>query len=267
MDPRVESDYVSGMIYAIGDIHGQFDMLRQAHARIEEDIAAHGGPANPMVVHIGDLCDRGPDTRGVIKFLLKGLGAGKDWPVIRGNHDQMFLDFATGGDGTHPRLGRAMTWQNADMGGKATLASYGVKKSILESEEKFRRRARAAIPEEHVDFLAGLPFWYRAGGMIFVHAGIRPGFPMDAQDEMDLLWIRDDFLWHLGDHEALIVHGHTPVDEPTHYGNRVNVDTGAGWGNPLIPVVFDDGKCFALREEGREYLKVPRHRPKTVMRR
>ena len=266
MDSRRENDYVTGMIYAIGDIHGQLDKLQDAHAQIARDRKDHG-VEHATVIHIGDLCDRGPDTKGVIQFLLDGIADGADWRIIRGNHDQMFLDFVSGGDGTNPRLGRQVTWQAHAMGGKATLASYGVKKSLLENDEKFRRRAQSSIPKEHVEFLAGLPFWHRADGMIFVHAGIRPGFPMDAQDEDDLLWIRDDFLWHLGDHEALIVHGHTPVDEPTHYGNRVNIDTGAGWGNPLIPVVFDDGKCFALRGEGREFLKVPRHRPKTVLRR
>ncbi|MBT8408594.1 MAG: metallophosphoesterase, partial [Alphaproteobacteria bacterium] len=245
---------------------GHLDQLKAAHARIGEDRAAYGaGPAT--VIHIGDVCDRGPDTKGVIQFLLDGMAEGEDWLVIRGNHDQMFLDFLSGGDGTNARLGRGVTWQHHQMGGRATLASYGAKKSMLESDDKFRRRARKAIPSAHAEFLADLPYWYRAEDMIFVHAGIRPGFPLEAQDEADLLWIRDDFLWHLADHEALIVHGHTPVDEPTHYGNRVNIDTGAGWGNALIPVVFDDGKCFALRAEGRELLKVPRHRPKTVLRR
>ena len=87
--------------------------------------------------------------------------------------------------------------------------------------------------------------------MIFVHAGIRPGFPIEAQDAEDLMWIRDEFLWQLNDHEALIVHGHTPVEAPTHYGNRVNIDTGAGWGRALVPVVFEGGVCHALMMEER----------------
>ena len=254
------------MIYAIGDIHGHLDLLKAAHARIARD-RADFGVRDATVVHIGDLCDRGPKTKGVVQFLIDGIKAGEDWQVIRGNHDQMFVNFLAGGDGSDPHLGSGMTWQHHQLGGKATLASYGAKKSMLESDEKFRRRARKAVPAEHTKFLSNLPHWYRVGGMIFVHAGIRPGFPLEAQDEDDLLWIRDDFLWHLADHEALIVHGHTPVDEPTHYGNRVNIDTGAGWGNFLIPVVFDGDQCFALREEGRELLKVPRHRPKPVLRR
>ena len=254
------------MIYAVGDIHGHLEKLQLAHALIEADMAAHG-VEKATTIHVGDLGDRGPATSQVIQYLIDGIADGKDWLVIKGNHDQMLIDFMDGGDGTNPRLKSGTNWLHSVMGGKATLASYGLKKSLLESNDAFERRARSGVPKEHVDFLKSLPVWLRSNGLIFVHAGIRPGFPIEAQEEMDLLWIRDDFLWHIGDHEALIVHGHTPVDEPTHYGNRVNVDTGAGWGNPLIPVVFDNDQSFALRANGRTELSVPKHRPKTVIRR
>lgn len=254
------------MIYAIGDIHGHFDKLLEAHALIEEDRALYGSDDTP-IVHIGDLCDRGPQTKDVIQYLMDGVNAGKEWVVLKGNHDQMFLDFLAGGDGSSTRLKSGITWLDQSMGGRTTLSSYGVRKSLLGSEEKFRKRARAAVPKSHVDFLNELPVWYRAEGMIFVHAGIRPGFPLDAQDEEDLLWIRDDFLWHLDRHEALIVHGHTPVDEPTHYGNRVNIDTGAGWGAALTPVVFEHDRVYILTAEGRNELWVPRQRPRTIVRR
>ncbi|MCV6594875.1 MAG: metallophosphoesterase [Silicimonas sp.] len=245
------------MIYAIGDIHGHLDKLKAAHAAIAADRAEHGAE-EALVVHLGDLVDRGPDSRGVIQFLIDGIAGGADWLVIRGNHDQLFLDFLDGGDGSHPRLRRGMTWHHPNMGGAATLASYGVKRKLLERDRAFRARAQAKVPQAHRDFIASLPLWHREAGMIFVHAGIRPGFPMEAQDDDDLLWIRDEFLWQTGDHEALIVHGHTPVDAPAHYGNRVNVDTGAGWGNALTPVVFEGGTTFALTSEGRVELKVPR---------
>ena len=245
------------MIYAVGDIHGHLDKLKAAHAVIAED-QAREGVSEALIVHIGDLVDRGPDSKGVIQYLIDGLENRKDWLILRGNHDQMFSDFLEGGDGSHPRLSTGMTWHHQMMGGKATLESYGVKRKLLERDKSFRDRARAKVPAAHRKFLNDLPLWHREGDMIFVHAGIRPGFPMDAQDEDDLMWIRDDFLWHLNDHEALIVHGHTPVDEPTHYGNRVNIDTGAGWGHDLTPVVFDNGTCFALVPNGRALLKVPR---------
>lgn len=254
------------MIYAVGDIHGHFDKLSAAHALIDADMQTHN-VSKATTIHIGDLCDRGPDTKKVIDYLIQGISNGRDWLVLKGNHDQMLLDFLAGGDGSNPRLKSGTTWLHSVMGGSQTLESYGLKKSLLEKADKFLKRARAGIPDAHVEFLRGLPVWLRAEEMIFVHAGIRPGFAIEAQDEDDLLWIRDDFLWHLGDHEALIVHGHTPVDEPTHYGNRVNIDTGAGWGNPLIPVVFDNKRCFALHPDGRKELSIPKHRPKTVIRR
>ncbi len=246
------------MIYAVGDIHGHLDQLTEAHRRISEDRARAGGGTAP-VVHIGDLVDRGPDSKGVIQFLIDGIGRGEDWIVLTGNHDRMFSTVLAGGDGSHERLRDGITWQHGAVGGKATLESYGMRRKFMEREAAFLKRARAAVPEAHVAFLRDLPLWYELRGMIFVHAGIRPGFSMDAQDEDDLLWIRDDFLWHGGDHAALIVHGHTPVEEPTHYGNRINIDTGAGWGNELVPVVFDQGKWYALRREGREAIVAPGH--------
>ncbi|MEM9970667.1 MAG: metallophosphoesterase [Pseudomonadota bacterium] len=243
-------------IYAVGDVHGHLDKLREAHRRITLDCVEAGGPA--PVVHVGDLVDRGPDSRGVIDFLKGGLARDEDWIVIRGNHDQLLVDFVRGSDGSSDMLRDGLTWLHDRMGGARTLESYGAKKRTLETRATFHRRAREAVLSDHVAFIEALPLWYRAKGMIFVHAGIRPGFPMEAQDEADLLWIRDEFLWHLNDHEALVVHGHTPVDAPTHYGNRVNIDTGAGWGKELVPVVFDGGVCFALTPEGREPVKAPR---------
>lgn len=244
------------MIYAVGDIHGYLGKLRSAHALIAADRSAHGGAEAP-VIHVGDLVDRGPESRQVIDFLIEGIGSGEEWVVLKGNHDALFADFLSGGDGTSPRLRSGVTWQSQAMGGAATLASYGLKRKRLEREANFLNRARSKVPAAHREFLSQLPLWYRAEGLIFVHAGIRPGFPLEAQDEDDLLWIRDDFLWHMGPHEALIVHGHTPVEEPTHYGNRINIDTGAGWGQALVPVVFDGGDCFALTDAGRVQVKAP----------
>ena len=246
-------------IYAIGDVHGHLGKLRQAHARIVEDAMPTGEA--PVVVHVGDLTDRGPDSRGVIDYLIEGIREGAPWIVLKGNHDRLFENFIRSGATTDARLRTGLTWLSDSMGGTATLASYGVEKRRLDSAARLHARAARAVPQEHLDFLGSLPLWYRTSGMIFVHAGIRPGFPIEAQDEDDLLWIRDEFLWQLEDHEALIVHGHTPVDVPTHYGNRVNIDTGAGWGHDLIPVVFEGGACFALTHAGREPVLAPGPQP------
>lgn len=244
------------MIYAIGDIHGQLRQLEAAHELIAQDKAERGLLTAP-VVHLGDLVDRGPDSRGVVDFLIAGQNAGEDWVVLRGNHDQLFLDFLKGGDGNDPHLRTGVTWQSNVMGGAATLASYGVERRKIQRRSAFEARGRAAVPDAHRDFLDSLPLWFQAEEILFVHAGIRPGFPLDAQDEDDLMWIRNDFLKHMAPHETLIVHGHTPVDEPTHYGNRINIDCGAGWGHNLVPVVLEDGVCYALTPTGRQQVKAP----------
>lgn len=243
-------------IYAIGDIHGHLDRLREAHALIEADCQRFG-PAPNRVVHIGDLVDRGPDSRGVIEFLLEGKAAGRNWIVLKGNHDRLFARFVRTGEGRDSRLRAGMTWTDADMGGFETLRSYGIERRRLERGNRFLGRVQEAVPEEHLAFVESLPLYHREGHLLFVHAGIRPGVPIDEQDEDDLLWIRDEFLWDMREHEALVVHGHTPTDVPSHYGNRVNIDTGAGWGHDLVPVVFDDGACFALTRDGRQPVKPP----------
>jgi serine/threonine protein phosphatase 1 len=112
-----------------------------------------------------------------------------------------------------------------------------------------------AVPAAHRDFLAGLPLWHRRGGCLFVHAGVRPGVPLDQQDETDLLWIRAEFLDDPRDHGFLVVHGHTAIQRPTHYGNRLNLDSGAAYGGPLTAVVIEDGAVFHLTPAGRVPLR------------
>ena len=79
---------MSNTIYAIGDIHGQYDMLTQALDHIEQD-----GGRDAKVVFLGDLVDRGPNSKLVVQHLIDGIAAGKDWIVLRGNHDQLFANF------------------------------------------------------------------------------------------------------------------------------------------------------------------------------
>lgn len=230
-------------IYAIGDIHGQAALLADALARIEAD-----GGVDARVIVLGDLVDRGPESRFVIEMLRLGIAEGRNWTVLRGNHDQMFLDFLAEGAEDDPA---AHVWIAPRMGGLATLASYGVPGGDAVDPVEMVQAARAAIPEDHRAFLAACPLTHVAGPLLFVHAGIRPGVPLAAQDPEDLIWIRDDFLHHAEPFDWLVVHGHTPVDEACHYGNRVNLDTGAGYGRHLSVGVFEQGAVYRLEAEGR----------------
>ena len=241
-------------VYAIGDIHGYLGELERAHALIAED-RAREGDTKATVVHVGDLCDRGPDTKGVIDFLLAGIERGEPWVVLKGNHDRLMQYFL----GDEPRLDPYMmvgwTWFHEGVGGVETLRSYGIE--IAKKERLFRLHARAmdAVPETHRAFVAGLPTSYETKDQIFAHAGIRPGIPLADQDETDLLWIRHEFHDDTRDHGKLVIHGHTPVKAVTHYGNRVNIDSGAGYGRPISAVVIEKRKVWRLTEKGRDRVK------------
>ena len=111
------------------------------------------------------------------------------------------------------------------------------------------------VPETHATFLSDLQLTYETDTLFFCHAGIRPEVPLAEQTEEDLVWIRKEFHNFTEPHPKLIVHGHTPVDAATHYGNRVNLDTGAGYGRPLSVCVFEGESCALLTADGRSELK------------
>jgi serine/threonine protein phosphatase 1 len=240
--------------YAIGDIHGHLEKLLALHALIAADRLTTGDLLAP-VVHVGDLVDRGPDSRGVVEYLRAGIAAGENWVVLKGNHDRMFLGFLSSVDHHDPRLRSDLSWLHPKLGGAATLESYGVHSPGDRPLAPVWADAVAAVPQGHREFLNTLPVFYRRGEVAFVHAGIKPGIALADQAEDDLVWIRDAFLNDRRPHEALIVHGHTVVDDATHYGNRVNIDTGAAYGGPMTAVVIEGRDVWQLTKKGRVALK------------
>lgn len=238
--------------YAIGDIHGHLDLLVQAHGLIAADREETGDDMAP-VIHLGDLVDRGPESAEVIEYLVAGTMSGKPWVTIKGNHDHMFDLFLKDPEAHDPGLRADLGWLDPRLGGNTTLASYGI--DVDRSAAEIWRDARSRVPDSHRAFIEALPLSWQMPGLLFVHAGIRPGIPLEDQSATDLMWIRRDFHAHTGDHGVLVVHGHTPVDAPTHYGNRVNLDTGAAYGGPLTAAVFEEGRAFVLTPEGREALR------------
>ncbi len=242
--------------YAIGDIHGHLDLLHRVHDLVAIDMAANG---LGTIVHTGDLVDRGPNSSGVIDYLAKGVATGKDWVVLKGNHDRMFTLFLDDPSAQDEGLDPAYTWLHPRLGGGTTLGSYGVANSSDRPVAPVHAEAVAAVPHSHRAFLTSRPTWHRTADAIFVHAGIRPGLPMQRQKETDLVWIRKGFLDVTAPHEALIVHGHTAIETPTHYGNRVNIDSSAAYGGPLSAIVIEGSKVFHLTRNGRVRL-VPQGR-------
>jgi len=222
-------------IYAIGDVHGRADLFDDMMQLISRDSNAASSVHQTIVVCLGDYVDRGPDSSGVIDRLLKAK-ARSDFRTffLKGNHEVMFLDFLAG---TTPFF----HW--AANGGVATLQSYDIDMSETrnESPERLRQTALAAIPQSHLTLLRGLDNAVIIGDYLFVHAGIRPGVPLDAQSESDLVWIREPFLDHGGDFGKIVVHGHTPVPRPETLANRIAIDTFAWRSGRLTALVLEGG--------------------------
>lgn len=240
--------------YVIGDIHGQLGLLKAVHDRIERDDAARGGGG--QVIHVGDLIDRGPDSRGVVEYLMQGQAAGRPWTVLKGNHDRFLSRFAAEPGWIDPGLASGRHWlDHATLGAAPTLASYGVERGDRPHAEVLADTLRA-VPQAHLRWLDQLPLFHRIPQAVIVHAGIRPGVALERQTEHDLIWIRQGFLDEATDHGMLVVHGHTVVERVTHYGNRLAIDTGAAYGGPLSVVVFDDDGLHELAADGR----IPIHR-------
>ena len=207
-------------LYAIGDIHGRTDLLDPLLAEIR--LQARAGERT-VVIGLGDYVDRGADSRGVVDRLLDlAEGPGIETRLLRGNHDQLLLDFLA-----DAALGPY--W--CRVGGRETLLSYGVEAPATRKHMEAWRAARdafaEALPERHLEFFQTLPLSFTCGDYFFVHAGARPGAALEAQSEQDLLWIRKDFLDHDASFERIVVHGHTPAEAPHADHRRVGLDTGA----------------------------------------
>ena len=220
-------------VYAIGDVHGCDDRLVALHALIRDDLAARP-VARATLVHLGDYVDRGPDSRGVLARIADPAIPGVSVVNLRGNHEAMMQDALGGTD-------RAIDdWLRN--GGDATLESFGV------SPDADPASWPDAIGDAVIAQLAALERMWSAGGYVFVHAGLRPGVPLAAQADHDLLWIRQPFLDHRGDFGAVVVHGHTPMPDWQVRPNRLGIDTGAVMGGKLTCVVLEGDRLSFLQD-------------------
>jgi serine/threonine protein phosphatase 1 len=212
-------------VYAIGDVHGCTDRLLALHDQIRQDLADHP-IAHPLIIHLGDAIDRGPDSAGTLELMRTCFPQGPRVLNLMGNHEEMFLTaLATG----HPDATR--TW--LANGGVETLQSWGLPWSAPPDTWA------AAIPPVQRGFLRGLSLLYRVGGYLFVHAGVRPDLPLEQQVPEDLLWIREPFLSFGGTLDVVVVHGHTPEDAPVVLPHRIGIDTGAVLGGKLTCAVLE----------------------------
>ncbi len=221
-------------VYAVGDVHGEAAALREVFARIAADLGAR--PAAAEIVLLGDYIGHGPDSAGVLDLLAAGGPA--PLVALRGDHDQRLLDALAGSapDGTDFR---------AD-GGAGALAQWGIPAGLPPA------RWAEHIPPAQRAFLRATRLWHRAGGYLFVHAGVRPGVALARQIRADLLTIRHPFLTAEAALGAAVIHGHSPVPAPEITAHRVNLDTGAGLGGALTWAVLEGETiaCFATPTSG-----------------
>lgn len=230
------------LIYAVGDVHGRYDLLQALLARIAEDVAATAGRRRPVLVLCGDYIDRGPQSGDVLEALLWLRRSDRfDLRLLRGNHEQAMLDFIA-----NPTAGPV--WLRN--GGDATLAAYGLAPpdpaAGVSGLLAARERLLARLPASHLGLLQSLELTASVGDYLFVHAGVRPGVPLAAQSAADLLWIREEFLRAKGPFERFIVHGHSWTDDqPRLLPHRIGLDTGA-FATGVLTAVRLDGTGVAV---------------------
>lgn len=239
----VGADTAGELVYAVGDIHGRYDLLKVLLSTLESDCRSLSSGRIPVLIFCGDYVDRGPDSAAVIEALI-WLQQRPDLNVrlLKGNHEQAFLKFLD-----DPSEGRG--W--LEFGGLATLAAYGVDAPRPDEDGEGLVRARddllARLPASHLRLLENLELMIVVGGYAFVHAGIRPDKSLASQQERDLLWIGEEFTEARGPFEKVIVHGHSwRGDKAELLGHRVGLDTGAYATGVLTAVRLDGDEVTVL---------------------
>ena len=208
-----------GKIFTIGDIHGCLSKLNDMMAKIPIDAK------DDTLIFIGDYIDRGPDSKRVVDAILEIRQRVDHVICLQGNHEEMFLNYYC------KHENEELFMHN---GGMRTLLSYGIPMT--------RREGDTHIPESHLQFFSTLKTFYETDDYIFVHAGLRPGIPLEEQSTYDLLWIRHEFINSSYDFGKFVIFGHTPVsyNVPYMWEKKIGIDTGLVYGGKLTCLELPD---------------------------
>jgi serine/threonine protein phosphatase 1 len=215
--PRAPKGYRA---YAVGDVHGRLDLLEELLAQIEQD-ASRRPARRTLLVMLGDLIDRGPDSRGVVERMRAYKNGAIKPYFLAGNHEEVLLRILKG------ERGVLANWLK--FGGAECLMSYGCDPAQLDAKNERTALSTIArsIPAEHAHFISSFADTLRFGDYLFVHAGIRPGVDLSLQTQVDLRWIRSPFLDSDSEHGVVVVHGHSIHPKVERRSNRIGIDTGA----------------------------------------
>ncbi|HXG81904.1 MAG TPA: metallophosphoesterase [Sphingomicrobium sp.] len=238
--PRTPRGYRA---YVVGDVHGRLDLLDQLLDMIEADVESR--PARKsLLVFLGDLIDRGPDSRAVVERLRTYRHERLRPYFLAGNHEEVLLRLLSG------ERGILSSWLK--YGGAECLQSYGLDPASLNgvNERAGIESVSGVIPAEHARFIRGFADTLSFGDYLFVHAGIRPKVDLSLQSQTDLRWIRSPFLEDDSDHGMVVVHGHTICPAVDERHNRIGIDTGAYRTGVLTALALDGAERWVLDTSG-----------------
>ncbi len=201
------------MTYVIGDVHGMYENLMKLLEKLPLRKADE-------IVFLGDYIDRGPNSKEVVNLLMNLSNDHKVTP-LKGNHEDMMLKCL--------KLGDCLTWHFN--GADATLRSFGGTVEI----------------RKYLHFFESLRTFYEKGMFFMVHGGVKPGVPLIDQDEFDMLWIRDEFIYSVNPLPGkVVVFGHTPMEKPLISNDKIGIDTGCVYGGYLTSVRLEDLEIFQV---------------------
>lgn len=210
-------------LFVVGDLHGRADLLDI----MLEEIDAILGEVNlndPQLVFVGDYVDRGPNSAEVLRKLsVLCRDYSNNVVCLRGNHEQMMLDFLD-----KPALRHSRWLRN---GGMSTLASFGVSLDTAELTAEAAGHAAArleqAVGPEILKWLRELPTSATTGNVTVVHAAADPKKRIQDQSDRIFLWGHPEFLSRTRSDGEWVVHGHTIMNQPEYGDGRISIDTGA----------------------------------------
>lgn len=207
-------------IFVVGDIHGCFDKLRALMDKIPINYA------QDQLIFIGDYIDRGPSSVEVVDYLIDVKKRVPGTIFLMGNHEDMLQNYLDGSD-------------------RFTYLLNGGQRTLEEYLNRSNNPKTYPVPSEHLEFFNSLFLYYQTEDYIFVHAGLRKKVPLESQEKMDLLWIRDEFIYSDFNFGKRVIFGHTPFKEPLLQSNKIGIDTGAVYGNRLTCIQLPQMEFFS----------------------
>ncbi len=218
-----EKDY--SRLIAVGDIHGQFDMLKELMGRIDPS-------DKDFFVFIGDYIDRGKKSHEVVDYLINFKKEYKS-VFLRGNHEDMLLDLL----GLDEEAIYGSYYERN--GGEFTALSYGDAGSTVAD-------LGYLIPQEHLEFIKDTKIFFETDHYYFAHGGVMPGVPFDEQKREVLIWIRYQFINYPTGLDKIVVFGHTPQQKVLIEDDKIGIDTGAGYFNKLSAIDLFTKEIFQV---------------------